>query len=131
MAKKLDDLKVAPYRTDEEEEKEKERVKNMPRNAKGQLLPGHGALNPGGFSRDARTAQKKLHMALKMVEKEKGISFLEHYIKLAFQDRTMAIALLKKIVPDLKAMELSSKEKEGFNIIMQNFVKKETTDGKK
>jgi len=98
---------------------------NLPRRSDGTLLPGHGSLNPGGVSKDQRTAQKKLHEALTLVEGSKGISFLQHYIEEAWDDRTMAIALLKKIVPDLKAMELNTEAKQNLNIILQSFAEKE------
>lgn len=101
--------------------------KKLPRDSNGRLLPGHGSLNPGGKPKDQRNAQLKLHKALRKIEKIKSVSggytFLEHYIKEAFKDRTMAIALLKKIVPDLKAVEMSSEDTKVWQIILQDFAK--------
>jgi len=93
----------------------------LPRDKNGRLLPGHGSLNPGGRPKELKNAQAKLYKALKVVEKKKGKKFLEHYITLAFEDKTMAIALLKKIVPDLKAIEVDQNDKEVWQVILQNF----------
>jgi len=108
-----------------EEEVLNQETQNLPslkRDVKGRLLPGQRSLNPGGRTRDIRTAQGKLWKALKKVEKQKGLNFLENYIERALDDKTMAIALLRKIVPDLKAVEIDAQTKEEWNIILQNFV---------
>jgi hypothetical protein len=103
-----------------------EEAKKHPRDSMGRLKPGYGSLNPGGVSRDQRTAQNKLHKALIMVEKSEGKSFLQHYIEQAFKDKTMAIALLKKIVPDLKAVEVDSKHNEVWQVILKSFAEQNT-----
>jgi len=99
----------------------------IPRGPHGRLLPGHGSLNPGGKPKDIRNAQANLMKALKKIEKIKGISggytFLEHYVKEAFKDKVMAIALLKKIVPDLKSVDVTEENKEVWQVILQSFNK--------
>jgi len=99
------------------------------RDEHGRILPGQ-SLNPGGRPRDMRTAQAKLHKALKRVEKQTGKKFLEHYIKQAFKDRTMAIALLKKLVPDLKAVEIDQEGKEVWQVLLTSFAKRDNDKAK-
>ncbi|MDD4892402.1 MAG: hypothetical protein PHH73_00185 [Candidatus Rickettsiella isopodorum] len=41
-----------------------------------------------------------LRDALEKVEKEKDISFIEHFVRLAFSDKDIAKELAKKILPD-------------------------------
>jgi len=108
---------------DVQEIEEEYKAPKLKRDKLGRLLPGQGSLNPGGRPLDMRNAQSKLHKALKAVEKRKGKSFLEHYINEAFNDKTMAIALLKKIVPDLKSVEVDQESKEVWQVILQNFTK--------
>jgi len=113
------------------QEIEEYKAPKLKRDSKGRLLPGQGSLNPGGRPLDMRNAQSKLHKALKAVEKRKGKSFLEHYINEAFNDKTMAIALLKKIVPDLKSVEVDQESKEVWSVILQSFKKSEGGSDKK
>ena len=97
----------------------------LKRDAHGRLLPGQQSLNPGGRSRDIRTAQAKLYKALEKVEKRKGKKFLEHYVEEAYKDRAMAIALLRKIIPDLKAIDVTTENRDVWNIVLQSFKREE------
>jgi hypothetical protein len=51
------------------------------------------------------TPKQKLLDALKIVENEKGKSFLVHFVREAYFQKEMAIALMKKLVPDLVSGE--------------------------
>ena len=48
---------------------------------------------------------EKLRQAIAEVEQEKGKSLLKHFVEQAFKDKRVLIALAKKIVPDLSAMD--------------------------
>lgn len=119
-----DKMKEDKKEVDLEEELEKAANPVILRDNKGRILPGQTSLNPGGRSRSMKTAQAMLHKALKKVEKRRGKKFLEHYIEQAFNDKTLAVALLKKLVPDLKAVEVDSDTKEVWNVVLQTFNKK-------
>ena len=69
-------------------------------NNKGQFVKGNKASN----GRIGNKSQS-LYEALEAVEKEKDESFLQNYIKRAFSSDSMAVALIRKLVPDLSAVE--------------------------
>lgn len=98
------------------------------RDKKGRLLKGQGSLNPGGRPKDMRTAQAELYKCLKKVQKKQGKNFLQDYIERAYKDKAMAIALLKKLVPDLKAIEVDKETKDTWQIVLQNFAKGKIKD---
>jgi hypothetical protein len=74
--------------------------------------------NPGG--RKKNDARERLEKALKKEAEARGIDFLEHIAKTAFEDTVMAKEVLKKLIPDLKAVEgrLSLKS-EGFRLVIE------------
>lgn len=51
---------------------------------------------------------QKFREALEKVETEKGMDLLEHAIRTAFEDKTVLIAVIKKILPDLSAVDVES-----------------------
>ncbi|MFW5879326.1 MAG: hypothetical protein ACOCUV_00735 [bacterium] len=96
------------------------------RDEKGRLLPGCKALNPGGRPKSHESAQEKLFHALKDVETKRGKRFLFHYIDKAYEDKSMAIALLKKLVPDLKSVEVDSPNLGNWQIVLKHFDRPQT-----
>lgn len=104
--------------------RKKNQARVVERDSKGRFLPGIGSPNPGGITTRRRGMQKRLAKALKEVESLKREDFLTHYIKQAYSDKNMAIALLKKLVPDLKAVEVDSQNREVWQIVLQNFGEK-------
>lgn len=68
--------------------------------------------NPNGRPRKPEIEQ--LRNALEKVEKEHDKTFLEHFVSKAFEEKEYAIALAKKILPDLKTVDVSG---EGFKLI--------------
>ena len=50
---------------------------------------------------------KQFRDALKKVEKEKGISLIEHCIKESYVEPALANAILKKMLPDLQRTDVS------------------------
>lgn len=99
----------------------KESEETPQRDEKGRLLPGCKALNPGGRPKAHESAQEKLFSCLKDVETKRGKRFLFHYIDKAYEDKSMAIALLKKLVPDLKSVEVDSPNMGNWQIVLKHF----------
>lgn len=71
------------------------------RKAAGQIKKGE-VRNP--FGRPARPEIQELREALEKARKNHDKSFLEHFVEKAYQDNNVAIALAKKILPDLTDM---------------------------
>lgn len=79
--------------------------KKAKRDSKGHLLPGTPALNPAG--RPAGTSRiDELNMAMHRIEEKKGQSFLDMCFEKAYKDTAMAVAILRKVHPDLRAIEM-------------------------
>lgn len=66
--------------------------------------------NPNGRPKGTNTKIHALEEAIKRVEKKKGKKFLTHAIEQAYEDKTVLVAILKKIAPDLKAVEIAGME---------------------
>jgi hypothetical protein len=64
--------------------------------------PGQSG-NPNGRPPKPEIAQ--LREALELAKKKKKTSFLNHFVLLAYEDNNVAIALAKKILPDLSESE--------------------------
>jgi hypothetical protein len=63
--------------------------------------------NPNGRPRIADTAG--LWKAIKKAEKNHDLTLLEHFCEEAYKDRTVLIALMKKILPDMPT-EITGKD---------------------
>jgi hypothetical protein len=76
--------------------------------------------NPAG--RVKGDARKELEAAIKAVEKKKGKNLLQHFVEQAFTDRQVLIAVMKKWLPDLKAVETDIKGMKSIiiNVIADN-----------
>ena len=73
--------------------------------------------NPNGRPKGTGHNQA-LKEALENYEKKNGKDFIEHCITRAFEDDKMAIALLRKLVPDMKQIEAEvSGEMDGSFIL--------------
>ena len=59
--------------------------------------------NPKG--KPPKPAVQALEKAIREVEKEKGESFLKTCVKAAYNEPSVMVAILKKILPDLKQVE--------------------------
>jgi len=69
------------------------------RDSKGKFVPGVSG-NPTGINA-GRKPEKELEEALKKAQKRHNKSFIEYFVELAYKDRTVAIALAKKLLPDM------------------------------
>ena len=61
--------------------------------------------NPKGRQKGIRSEAEKLRQAVKKVEKERGIDFYQHFCERALEDNHILIALMKKLIPDMKQIE--------------------------
>lgn len=73
--------------------------------------------NPKGRKPGTATKVKALEDAIKIVEKQKGKKkFLIHAVEMAYEDTKVLVAILKKIIPDLKAVEVTGAEGSSISI---------------
>jgi hypothetical protein len=61
-----------------------------------------------GHGRPQNQEVARLRKAILAVEKEEGKDLLAHFVKEAFKDRAVLIALIKKFVPDMTSTEVTA-----------------------
>ena len=66
--------------------------------------------NPAGRKKGHSSIRDKFNQALKSVEKQQGKTFLKHLCELAYSDPKVAVALAKKILPDLTESDIKSNQ---------------------
>ncbi len=87
--------------------------------------------NPGGRPKGTvNEAKRDLLVALKAAEKKQGISFISDYVIKSYNDSPRAIALLKKIVPDLTEADLAISGQSLVDILALMRAKREKLGGK-
>lgn len=78
--------------------------------------------NKYGHGRPKRPEVEELRQALKAAKKKKGVSFLNDYVEKSYNDSPRAIALLKKIVPDLVEGDVGDKTLDTFGDIIKKAI---------
>ena len=73
--------------------------------------------NPFGRQKGIRSEAEKLRQAVKKVEKERGVDFYQHFCERALEDNHILIALMKKLVPDMKQIEQSVDLQSNYGVI--------------
>ena len=73
----------------------------MSRNNKGQFVKG----NKEGRGRPRNPEIEELRKAIEKVQKDHDSTLLEHFVERAYTDNTLLVALMRKLVPDKKALE--------------------------
>lgn len=68
------------------------------------------AANPNGRPKGSPNKRPELLNAIKYVQGKKGKKLLVHAIEQAYEDNTVLVAVLRKLIPDLKAVELTGKD---------------------
>jgi len=68
--------------------------------AKGNKVQSHKRTTP------SKSFMKKLEEALLVVEKKEGKSLAQHAIEMAYTDKTILVAVLKKFAPDLAQVKV-------------------------
>ena len=74
--------------------------------------------NPLGRQKGIRSEAEKLRQALKKVEKERDVDFYQHFCERALEDNHILIALMKKLVPDMKQIESESLGNQNLGVIV-------------
>lgn len=74
--------------------------------------------NPKGRPKGTTRVQLLLD-AIAIVEKRKKKKFLLHAVEQAYENPAIMTALLKKIIPDLKAIEVTDGEGKPLRIIVE------------
>ena len=97
---------------EEQEPVEQVETRIVERDEKGRFLRGHSG-NPLGNTKN-RGIEDMLE-AIRRAEKSKGENFWDHVIDRAYKDDRVMIEVLRKLVPDRKAVE-SSETKEGLQL---------------
>jgi len=72
--------------------------------------------NPAG--RPKSSAIEELRRALENVENAKGKSFVQHFIEKSYMSPQMAIALMKKLYPDMVHLEAGGDAVERFDEVL-------------
>ena len=72
--------------------------------------------NPKGRPPTAKSELDRLRDAVKLVEVEKGITLYAHFVRQAFEDNAVLVALAKKLVPDLKQID-GTQDRKSLNLI--------------
>lgn len=66
-------------------------------------------------------ALKQLQQAIKNVEEDKGINLFEEFVRQALKEKTMFIALMKKVVPDLSQVTLGEDGQVSISFNIKDF----------
>jgi len=77
---------------------------------------GNPAGRPKGSS--SKFSIAALHNALDKIEVEKGESFLVNVIRRAYKEDSVAVALLRKLLPDLKQIAATLERTDGLYATM-------------
>ena len=72
------------------------------RDSRGRFAPGYSG-NPSGST--GKSKRIELEAALERAATGIGVTFLDRIAVWAFADRTMAMAVLDKLIPDLRSIE--------------------------
>lgn len=74
--------------------------------------------NPAGRKRNE--ARELLEKAVHAEAKKRKKSLFEHAIERAYEDDTVLVALLRKLIPDLKGIDANLFIREPFRLILSN-----------
>jgi hypothetical protein len=80
--------------------------------------PGQSG-NPNGRPPKGNTVTEQLEAALAKAAKKHKHTFIEHLVDLAYEHKDVAVALAKKILPDLKSVELANTGDSSFRLLIQ------------
>jgi hypothetical protein len=85
----------------------KKKRKPIDRRDNGTFAPGTSG-NPGGRKKGSknRMSVARLYDAIEKIEADQDINVMEEFVKKAMKSPRLMIALFKKILPDLKAVEM-------------------------
>jgi hypothetical protein len=74
------------------------------------------SVNPGGKPKSEY--RKMLDLAMKAKTKEHKMSLIEHAVEQAYSDNTVLTAILRKLLPDLRAVDANITQDSPFRLII-------------
>ncbi len=78
--------------------------------------PGQSG-NPLG--RPKNSAKDELDRSIRRVQDKKNKKLLDHFVERAYEDNTVLIAVIKKLVPDIKFIESEHKTDNTIRVIVK------------
>ncbi len=93
--------------------KKKQKPKEGRHPKTGRFLPGF-CPNPKGGPRKGEAKLDRLLDAVDRVQNKLNKSILDHFVERAFKKDIVLIALMKKLIPDLKAIQIEGYLQEGM-----------------
>ena len=78
--------------------------------------PGQSG-NPLG--RPKNSAKDELERSIRRVQERKNKKLLDHFVERAYEDNTVLIAVIKKLVPDIKLVESEFKTDNTIRLIVE------------
>ena len=78
--------------------------------------PGQSG-NPLG--RQKNSAKDELDRSIRRVQDKKNKKLLDHFVERAYEDNTVLIAVIKKLVPDIKFIESEHKTDNTIRVIVK------------
>ena len=103
-------------------------VINLPKNPDGSVKAGPGRSK--GSKNKSHFSEVDLDEAMALVGKKKKKSFLVHLVEQAYKDNRVAVALAKKLLPDLKSTELGLAAGKELSQIMDEIATQATGGGR-
>ena len=101
-------------------------LKGKPKNPKGKGGWKKGVSgNPKGRPKLGSTKQDNLIRKIRKVEQDEGVNTVEDFIKRSLISDTMAIALMKKLYPDLKSIEQVTLASDSMTVQEADDIRKE------
>jgi len=80
------------------------------RDKKGRFGANNNA-NPNG--RPKKPEIEALRKAIKAAEKGKDKTLLQHFVETAYEDKTVLVALMRKLLPDLRSADVNLAAEDG------------------
>jgi hypothetical protein len=84
------------------------------------------AAHPGNINKKGRPLKPEIQIlrdAIDCVRQEKGMHPIEKFVRDAYDDPTLMQSLMRKILPDLKSIDLAGTGEDGniiFKVIIEN-----------
>lgn len=102
----------------------KAKKKVIKRNKKGYFVKG-GCPNPAGRPPVGSTKLDELLKSISRVESKKKKKWLDHIVEKSYTDTALAVAILNRMIPVLKAIEISGSLSAGMSEEMAKSIQKQ------
>ena len=97
------------------------KAEQMGRASNGRFKKGGSVGNPKGRPKGStnKIPLKDFKEALSKVEKEKGKTLMKHFIERAFEEDAVMVSAIKKLLPDLKSIDIQGTVDGEHRIILK------------